>query len=467
MKEFDLVILGAGPGGYVAAIKGAQEGLKVAVIEANHLGGICLNWGCIPTKSLLNSTSMLDNMKHHTASAGITFDNLSIDTNVMFEKSRKVSKQLAGGVGVLLKKNKVEVIDGYGRFVDSTTLEVDLTTGGKQLVKAKDIIIATGSRARTLPFLPMESDKIWTYKNALAPTEIPKSLLILGSGAIGIEFANVYNSLGVDVTVLEALPLIMPQGDKDISKSAEKNFISQGIKIKTNAMLQTAEINGDGNVVASVKVGDDVIEMEASHLLCAVGVVPNTGELCLENTNVELDERGYVCVNEYLKTDDKNIWAIGDIIGNPCLAHKASHEGIHAVDHIIGDHIHEPIQVENIPTCIYTNPQVASIGLTEEQASKRGHALRVGKFPFIGNGKAVASNHTDGFIKSIFDADTGELLGMHMFGSGVTELFGAGIVAKQLETTEVELMSTIFPHPTMSEAIHESILDAYGKVIHM
>lgn len=462
-ENFDVVVIGAGPGGYVAAIRAAQLGLKVAVVEANHLGGICLNWGCIPTKALLRSAEVAHLIKH-ADSFGIKVDGYSFDLKKIVERSRGVAKQLSGGIGHLLKKNKVTVFDAYGRLKGKGQVEIEKKDKSKDILSAKHIIIATGARARVLPGLEPDGKIVWTYKEAMVPETMPKSLLVVGSGAIGIEFASFYLNLGVEVTVVEVMDRIMPVEDEEISQLARKAFEKQGMKILTNAKLAKLE-KGANNATAHIEVGGKVEKITADRVIMAVGIVANTENLGLENTKVKVD-RGHIVTGKYSETDEPGVYAIGDVAGAPWLAHKASHEGIICVEKFTGQKDVHPLDKSGIPGCTYAMPQVASIGLTEAKAKEAGYTLKVGRFPFMGNGKAIALGEPEGLVKTIFDAKTGQLLGAHMIGAEVTEMIQGFAIGKTLETTEAELMHTVFPHPTLSEMMHESTLAAYGKVIH-
>ena len=463
-KTFDVVIIGAGPGGYVTAIRGAQLGLKVAVIEREHLGGICLNWGCIPTKALLRSAEVYHYMQH-AGDFGLKADGASFDIGAVVKRSRAVSKQLNGGVGHLLKKNKVTVIDGEAKLNGPGKVTV---TGkdGKSLgdFQAKNVIIATGARPRTLPGLEPDGKLIWTYFEAMVPETMPKSLLVVGSGAIGIEFASFFRTMGAEVTVVEVLPQILPAEDEEIAKHVRKRLEKQGIKILTEAKVTGAK-KGKDNVTCTVEdAKGKTQEITVDRVISAIGVQGNIENIGLETTKVKTD-RGCIVADGYGRTDQPGIYAIGDVAGPPMLAHKAEHEGVVCIEKIAGLHPH-PLEKTKIPGCTYCHPQVASVGLTEKAAKEAGHEIKVGRFPFIGNGKAIALGESDGLIKTIFDAKTGQLLGAHMVGAEVTELIQGYVVAMGLETTEEELMHTVFPHPTLSEMMHESVLDAYGRAIH-
>jgi dihydrolipoamide dehydrogenase len=462
--QFDLIVIGGGPGGYVAAIRASQLGMKVALVEANHLGGICLNWGCIPTKALLRSAEVYNLMKH-AADFGLGADNIRFDLTKIVERSRKVSAQLSGGIRHLLKKNKVTVYDGYAKLAGGGKVSVE--ANGKPLadLAAKNIILATGARARALPGLEADGKLVWTYREAMTPTSLPKSLLVVGSGAIGIEFASFYRTLGVEVTVVEVMDRILPVEDEDISALARKAFEKQGMKILSGATVKALD-KGAESVTATIDIKGKTEKLTVDRVIMAVGIIANTENLGLEKTKVKLD-RGHVVVNDWLATDEPGLYAIGDMVGGPWLAHKASHEGVICVEKIAGLKGVHPLNRANIPGCTYCSPQVASVGLTEAKAKAAGHDVKVGKFPFMGNGKAIALGEPEGLVKTVFDAKTGELLGAHMIGAEVTEMIQGYVVAKTLETTEKDLMHTIFPHPTLSEMMHESVLDAYGQVIHM
>ncbi len=463
-NNFDILIIGGGPGGYVAAIRAAQLGMKTAVVEKKHLGGICLNWGCIPTKALLRSAEIYHYM-NHAEDYGLTAGKVGFDIAKVVQRSRGVSKQLNGGVGHLLKKNKVTVIDGTARLLGGG--KVAVSKDGKSIgdYSAKHIIIATGARPRGLPGMEPDGKLIWTYFEAMVPETMPKSLVVVGSGAIGIEFASFYRTMGADVTVVEVMDQIMPVEDAEISKIARKQLEKQGLKIMTKAKV-TAVKKGSNDVTATVEdAKGKTIEIKAERMISAVGVVGNIEDIGLDSTKVKTD-RGCIVIDEYGRTAEQGIYAIGDVAGPPMLAHKAEHEGVICVEKIAGLHPH-PMKKEQIPGCTYCHPQVASVGLTEAKAKEAGYDVRVGRFPFIGNGKAIALGEPDGLIKTVFDKKTGQLLGAHMVGAEVTELIQGYVVAMGLETTEEELMHTVFPHPTLSEMMHESVLDAYGRVIHM
>jgi dihydrolipoamide dehydrogenase len=461
-QNFDLAVIGAGPGGYVAAIRAAQLGMKVAVIERDQLGGICLNWGCIPTKALLR-TSEIYHTLHHLDEYGLSAKDISYDATKVVARSRKVAKQLSDGVKFLLKKNKVTVIDGVARLAGRGRIAI--TKDGKALdgVIARHIILATGARARSLPGLEPDGKLVWTYKEAMIPTAIPKSLLVVGSGAIGIEFASFYRTMGAEVTVVEVLDRVLPVEDEDVSAFARRAFEKQGIKILTSAKVAKLD-RGKDSVKATIEQASGKTEITVDRVILAIGITGNVEDIGLEGTKVKV-EKGHVVVDQWLQTGEPGVCAIGDLVGAPWLAHKASHEGVICVEKIAGLHV-QPLNVLNIPGCTYCTPQVASVGLTEARAKEGGRKLKVGRFPYIGNGKAIALGEPGGFVKTIFDAETGELLGAHMIGAEVTELIQGFTIAKTLETTESELMETVFPHPTLSEMMHESVLDAYGRAIH-
>jgi dihydrolipoamide dehydrogenase len=465
--SFDVIVIGGGPGGYVAAIRAAQLGMKAAVVEANHLGGICLNWGCIPTKALLRSAEVYHLIKHADA-YGISVKDAAFDVKKIVERSRKVAKQLSNGVAFLLKKNKVAVFDGYGKLAGGAAgaRKVAVTKDGKPVadLTAKHVILATGARARTLPGMEPDGKLVWTYKEAMVPDALPKRLLVVGSGAIGIEFASFFRTLGSEVTVVEVLPRVLPVEDEEISAFAHKAFEKQGMKIMTKATVKALK-NGSGSVTATVEAGGKTSEIAVDRVIMAVGIVGNVENIGLEGTKVKVD-RAHIVVDKWLATGEPGVYAIGDVVGPPWLAHKASHEGVICVEKIAGLNDVHPLDTTNVPGCTYCNPQVASVGLTEAAAKAKGRKVKVGHFPFIGNGKAIALGEPEGMVKTVFDAETGELLGAHMVGAEVTELIQGFGIAKTLETTEAELMHAIFPHPTLSEMMHESVLDAYGRAIH-
>ncbi len=465
-KTYDMIVIGAGPGGYVAAIRGAQLGLKVAVVEREHLGGICLNWGCIPTKALLRSAEVYHLMER-AGEFGLSAGKVGFDLDAVVKRSRKVAGQLSGGIGHLLKKNKVTVFMGEATIPAKGKVAVKTDKGAEEL-SAKAIVVATGARARELPGLEADGDLVWSYKHALQPPRMPKKLLVIGSGAIGIEFASFFNTLGADTTVVEVLDRVLPVEDEEISKFAKKAFVKQGMKIMEKSMvkqLDRAPAKSGGKVTAHIETGGNVQKLEFDTVISAVGIVGNVEGLGLEALGVKID-RTHVVVDEYCRTGVEGIYAIGDIAGAPWLAHKASHEGVAVAEAIAGGAAHA-VRPEAIAGCTYCTPQVASVGYSEAKAKELGYEVRVGRFPFIGNGKAIALGEPEGLIKTVFDAKTGELLGAHMVGAEVTELIQGYVVGRTLETTEAELINTVFPHPTLSEMMHESVLDAYGRVIHM
>ena len=461
---YDLIVLGSGPGGYVAAIRASQLGLKTAIVERENLGGICLNWGCIPTKAMLRSAEVFHNMKH-ASDYGLAAEKISADLDAIVKRSRGVAKQLNQGVTGLMKKNKIDVVMGDGKITAPGKMTVK-TEKGEEELSAKNIIIATGARARDLPFAKADGKRIWTYRHAMTPPETPTKLLVIGSGAIGIEFASFYNDIGVDVTVVEMLDRVVPVEDEEVSAFLEKSLKKQGITIMTGAGVKSIEV-GDKGVKAEIEDSKGKKDKhDFSHVIVAVGIQPNIETIGLDELGVEPDERYHIKTDDHCRTNIEGIYAIGDCTAGPWLAHKASHEGVIAAETIAGGDPHT-MDVNNIPGCTYCHPQIASVGLTEAKAKEAGHDVKVGKFPFIGNGKAIALGETEGFIKTVFDAKTGELLGAHMIGAEVTELIQGYTIGKTLETTEAELMNTVFPHPTLSEMMHESVLDAYGRVLHM
>ncbi|MEX0808114.1 MAG: dihydrolipoyl dehydrogenase [Dongiaceae bacterium] len=463
--KYDLVVVGSGPGGYVAAIRAAQLGMKTAIVEREALGGICLNWGCIPTKALLR-TSEVYHLMIHAADFGLAAKDVSYDLTKVVERSRKVAGRLSNGVKFLMKKNKITVHDGQGRLAGKGKVIVE--KDGKTVAElgATNIILATGARARSLPGLEPDGKLIWTYREAMVPASMPKSLLVVGSGAIGIEFASFYRTLGCEVTVVEVLDRILPVEDAEISAFAHKAFTKQGMKILTGATVKKLD-RGKNNVTATIETKEKKIEtLTVDRVILAVGIVGNVEKIGLENTKVKV-EKAHVVTDEWGATGEPGVYAIGDLTGPPWLAHKASHEGVACVEKIAGVKGVHPIDKSNIPGCTYCHPQIASVGLTEEAAKKAGYEVKVGRFPFAGNGKAIALGDDQGLVKTIFDAKTGALLGAHMIGSEVTELIQGYAIARTLETTEAELIATVFPHPTLSETMHESVLDAYGRVIHI
>ena len=460
--QYDLIVLGSGPGGYVAAIRAAQLGLKTAIVERENLGGICVNWGCIPTKALLRSAEIYHYMQH-AKDYGLAADNITADIDAVVKRSRGVAKQLNQGVTHLMKKNKITVHMGDGKLTAPGKLTVTSDKGVTEL-EAKNIIIATGARARDLPFAPADGKRIWTYRHAMVPPEMPSKLLVIGSGAIGIEFASFYNDMGAKVTVVEMLDRIVPVEDADVSTFLHKALVKQGMDVRPSTGVQKITDTGSG-ISAEIKAADGTVTTEEfSHVIVAVGIVPNTGDIGLEALGIATD-RGHIVTNPMCQTNVAGVWAIGDVTQPPWLAHKASHEGVIAAEAIAGGHPHamDPL---NIPGCTYCHPQVASVGLTEAKAKDAGYAVKVGNFPFLGNGKAIALGEAEGFIKTVFDAKTGELLGAHMVGAEVTELIQGYTVGKTAELVEADFMHTVFPHPTLSEMMHESVLGAYGRALH-
>ena len=461
-NAYDVIVIGAGPGGYVAAIRAAQLGLKTIVVEREHMGGICLNWGCIPTKAMLRSSEVYHLMQR-AKEFGLSAQGIDYDLDAVVARSRAIAKQLNGGVSHLLKKNKVTALMGAATITAPGQVSVK-TAKGDETLSGKHIIIATGARARELPGLEGDGDLVWTYKTALTPPRMPKKLLVIGSGAIGIEFANFYNTLGVDTTVVEVMDRVMPVEDAEISAFAQKAFEKQGMKIRTKTMVKQLD-RGKGSVTAHIEQNGKVTTEVFDTVISAVGIVGNVENLGLEALGVEVD-RTHITTDAYCRTAVAGVYAIGDVAGAPWLAHKASHEGVMVAEMIAGGTPH-PVKPESIAGCTYCTPQVASVGHTEAQAKEAGYDVRVGRFPFIGNGKAIALGEAEGMVKTVFDAKTGELLGAHMIGAEVTELIQGYVVGRQLETTEEDLMQTVFPHPTLSEMMHESVLDAWDRAIHI
>ncbi|MGO4705224.1 dihydrolipoyl dehydrogenase [Microvirga sp. 2MCAF38] len=476
-EQYDIIVIGGGPGGYVAAIRAAQLGFKTAVVEREHLGGICLNWGCIPTKALLRSAEIYHYMEN-AKDYGLVAEKIGFDAAAIVQRSRGVSGKLNGGVGMLLKKNKVDVI--WGEATISKPGEVVVAAPKKAAMQpqhpapkgtlpagtysAKNIIVATGARPRVLPGIEPDGKLIWTYFEAMVPPTMPKSVLVMGSGAIGIEFASFYRTMGADVTVVEVLPQILPVEDAEIAGLARKRFEKQGIKILTGAKV-TKVAKGANSITATIDDGKGTQDITAERMISAVGVVGNVENLGLEKLGLKM-ERGTIVTDGVGRTNVPGIFAIGDVAGPPMLAHKAEHEGVICVEGIKGLHPHAMDKLK-IPGCTYCNPQVASVGLTEAKAKEAGYDIRVGRFPFVGNGKAIALGEPEGLVKTIFDKKTGQLLGAHLIGAEVTELIQGFVIAMNLETTEEDLIHAVFPHPTLSETMHESVLDAYGRVIHM
>ena len=461
-KAYDVIVIGAGPGGYVAAIRAAQLGLKAIVVEREHMGGICLNWGCIPTKAMLRSSEVY-HLMHRAKEFGLSVENIDYDLDAVVDRSRGIAKQLNSGVTHLLKKNKVATLMGDATITAPNKVVVKTAKGGESLT-AKHIIIATGARARELPGLEGDGDLVWTYKTAMTPPRMPKKLLVIGSGAIGIEFASFYNTLGADTTVVEVMDRVMPVEDEEISAFAQKSFEKQGMKIRTKTIVKKLE-RGVASVTAHIEQDGKITTEVFDTVISAVGIVGNVEDLGLEALDVEV-ERTHIITDAYCRTAVPDVYAIGDVAGAPWLAHKASHEGVMVAELIAGGTPH-PVKPESIAGCTYCTPQVASVGHTEAQARDAGYEIRVGRFPFMGNGKAIALGEAEGMVKTVFDAQTGELLGAHMIGAEVTELIQGYVIGRQLETTEEDLIQTVFPHPTLSEMMHESVLDALERAIHI
>ena len=461
--SFDLVVIGSGPGGYTGAIRAAQLGMKTAIIERELLGGICLNWGCIPTKALLR-TSELFHLMHRAKEFGLKADNIGFDLDAVVKRSRGVSAQLNGGVKHLMKKNNITVIEGHGKLAGKGKISVTKDNKPVADITAKHIVLATGARARELPGMEADGELIWTYRHALVPKVFPKTLLVIGSGAIGIEFASFFQTLGSKVTVVEVMDRILPVEDAEISAFAHKAFEKQGMTIRTKAGVKALK-KGNNNVTATIEQGGKTEDLVFDRVISAVGIVGNVENIGLENTKIKV-EKTHVVIDKYGFTGEPGVYAIGDLCGPPWLAHKAGHEAVICIEAIAGQHPH-PLDTSTIPGCTYCHPQVASVGLTEQAAKDKGHQVKVGRFPFMANGKAIALGEASGLVKTVFDAKTGELLGAHMVGAEVTEMIQGFGIAKTLETTEEDLMHAVFPHPTLSEMMHESVLDAYGKALNM
>ena len=461
--KYDIIVLGSGPGGYVTAIRASQLGFKVAVIEKENLGGVCLNWGCIPTKALLKSAQVFDYLKH-AADYGLTVSSFDKDFNAVVARSRNVADGMSKGVQFLMKKNKIDVIDGFGKMKPGKKIDVTAADGKVNEFSADHIIIATGARSRELPNLPQDGVKVLGYRQAMTLKTQPKSLIVVGSGAIGVEFAHFYNAMGTEVTIVEFLPTIVPLEDEDISKQMERSMKKAGVKIMTNSSVEKIDTSGAG-VKAYVKTAKGEEILEADMLLSAVGIKTNLENIGLEEVGIATD-RDKIIVNDFYQTNIPGYYAIGDVVPGPALAHVASAEGITCVEKIAGLHV-DPIDYGNIPGCTYATPEIASVGLTEKQALEKGYELKIGKFPFSASGKAKASGTPDGFVKVIFDAKYGEWLGCHMIGAGVTDMIAEAVVARKLETTGHEILKSIHPHPTMSEAVMEAVAEAYGEVIHL
>ncbi|MDR0808659.1 MAG: dihydrolipoyl dehydrogenase [Gemmobacter sp.] len=463
VRSVDVIVIGAGPGGYVAAIRAAQLGKSVAIVERENLGGICLNWGCIPTKALLRSAEVF-HLMHRAKEFGLKAEGIGYDLDAVVARSRKVASQLSGGIGHLMKKNRITVVMGRATLPARGRVSVETDKGAEELT-APAIILATGARARELPGLEADGDLVWTYRHALQPKRMPKRLLVIGSGAIGIEFASFFNTLGADVTVCEVMERVLPVEDAEISAFAKKAFVKQGMKILEKTTVKKLDRKPGIGVTAHLETNGRTETQEFDTVISAVGIVGNVENLGLEALGVKID-RSHVATDEYCRTGVEGLYAIGDIAGAPWLAHKASHEGVMVAELIAGRHPH-PIKPGSIAGCTYCHPQVASVGLTEAKAKEAGYQVKIGRFPFIGNGKAIALGEAEGMIKTVFDAKTGELLGAHMIGAEVTELIQGYVVGRGLETTEEDLMNTVFPHPTLSEMMHEAVLDAYGRALHI
>ncbi|WP_010523489.1 dihydrolipoyl dehydrogenase [Aquimarina agarivorans] len=463
MSAYDVIVLGSGPGGYVTAIRASQLGLKTAIVEKESLGGVCLNWGCIPTKALLKSAQVFDYLKH-ASDYGLTVSEFDKDFGAVVKRSRNVAGTMSKGVQFLMKKNKIDVINGFGKLKAAGTLTVTDDKGVATDYTAKNIIIATGARSRELPNLPQDGEKVIGYRQAMTLKKQPKKMIVVGSGAIGVEFAHFYNSMGTEVTIVEFLPNLVPVEDVDISKQFEKSFKKSGIKVMTNSAVESVDTSGKG-VVATVKTAKGIETLEADIVLSAVGIKTNIENIGLEDLGIATD-RDKILVNEWYQTNIPGIFAIGDVVPGPALAHVASAEGITCVEKIAG--VHTPaVDYGNIPGCTYATPEIASVGLTEAKAKEQGYDLKIGKFPFTASGKAQAGGTPDGFVKVIFDAKYGEWLGCHMIGAGVTDMIAEAVVARKLETTGHEILKSIHPHPTMSEAVMEAVADAYDEVIHL
>lgn len=470
-KNFDVIVIGAGPGGYVAAIRAAQLGLKTAIVEANHLGGICLNWGCIPTKALLKSAEMFHKMSH-ADDYGLSAANVGFNLNKIVQRSRDVSSKLSGGISHLMKKHKITVFNGYGQLISGESANAlhKVSVSNNDVIDTsllgKHVILATGASAKNVPGLEADGNRVWSYREALIPKSIPQSLLVIGSGAIGIELANFYHTFGSDVTVVETKDQIMPVEDKEIADIAQGAMKKRGMKFKLSAKVLGLE-RQKKQVIVTVENNGKVEKIEVEQVITAIGVNPNTKNLGLESKGVSLDSQGFISIDGFCQTSVSGIYAIGDVAGAPCLAHKASHEAIICVEKIAAKKGVHPLDKSLVPACTYCFPQVASIGITEKKAIENGTKIKTGKFPFQANGKAIAQGDTEGLIKVVFDDETGELLGAHMVGNDVTEMIQGFAIAKTMETTEDELMHTVFPHPTLSEMIHESVLDAFQRAIHI
>ncbi len=463
MSAYDIIVLGSGPGGYVTAIRASQLGFKTAVIEKENLGGVCLNWGCIPTKALLKSAQVFDYLKH-ASDYGLTVDNFDKDFNAVVKRSRGVAEGMSKGVQFLMKKNKIDVIQGFGKLKAANKVAVTDAEGKVTDYEGKHIIVATGARSRELPNLPQDGKKVIGYRQAMTLESQPKKMIVVGSGAIGVEFAHFYNAMGTEVTIVEYLPNLVPLEDEDVSKQFERNFKKSGIKVMTNSSVESVDTSGEGvKAVVKTKKGEQILE--ADIVLSAVGIKTNIENIGLEDLGIATD-RDKILVNDWYQTNIPGIYAIGDVVPGPALAHVASAEGITCVEKIAGLHV-EAIDYGNIPGCTYASPEIASVGMTEKQAKEAGYELKIGKFPFSASGKASAAGTKDGFVKVIFDAKYGEWLGCHMIGAGVTDMIAEAVLGRKLETTGHEVLKTIHPHPTMSEAVMEAVADAYDEVIHL
>ncbi|WP_271767744.1 dihydrolipoyl dehydrogenase [Aquimarina algiphila] len=463
MSTYDIIVLGSGPGGYVTAIRASQLGLKTAIIEKESLGGVCLNWGCIPTKALLKSAQVFEYLKH-ASDYGLTVDKFDKDFDAVVKRSRGVADGMSKGVQFLMKKNKIDVINGFGKLKASNKIEVTDADGKTSEYEAKHIVIATGARSRELPNLPQDGKKVIGYREAMTLESQPKKMIVVGSGAIGVEFAHFYNAMGTEVTIVEFLPTLVPLEDEEVSKQFERNFKKAGIKVMTNSSVESVDTSGDG-VKATVKTKKGEEVLEADIVLSAVGIKTNIENIGLEELGIATD-RDKIVVNDWYQTNIPGVYAIGDVVHGPALAHVASAEGITCVEKIAGMHV-EAIDYGNIPGCTYASPEIASVGMTEKQAKEAGYELKIGKFPFSASGKASAAGTKDGFVKVIFDAKYGEWLGCHMIGAGVTDMIAEAVLGRKLETTGHEVLKAIHPHPTMSEAVMEAVADAYGEVIHL
>ncbi len=463
MSTYDVIVLGSGPGGYPTAIRASQLGLKTAIVEKENLGGVCLNWGCIPTKALLKSAQVFEYLKH-ASDYGLTVDKFDKDFDSVVGRSRGVAEGMSKGVQFLMKKNKIDVINGFGKLKSNSTLTVTDADGKATDYEAKHIVIATGARSRELPNLPQDGKKVIGYREAMTLPSQPKKMIVVGSGAIGVEFAHFYNAMGTDVTIVEFLPNLVPLEDEEVSKQFERNFKKAGIKVMTNSSVESVDTSGKG-VKATVKTKKGEEILEADIVLSAVGIKTNIENIGLEELGIATD-RDKIVVNDWYQTNIPGIYAIGDVVAGPALAHVATAEGITCVEKIAGLHV-EAIDYGNIPGCTYASPEIASVGMTEKQAREAGYELKIGKFPFSASGKASAAGTKDGFVKVIFDAKYGEWLGCHMIGVGVTDMIAEAVLGRKLETTGHEVLKTIHPHPTMSEAVMEAVADAYGEVIHL